>query len=208
MLLLFRSFRAHVENPILSGTRNLFWRYTRLMSYLPALPQLKTERLHLRWLTEDDADLMLAIWNDPAFIRFVGDRGIRTLDEALEAMRGGVLKLYRDFGYGPYRLAVHGSDEAMGICGLFKRENLEFPDIGYGLLPAFCGAGYAFEAARAAADHAREHMQLSELCAIVTPANTRSVHLLEKLGMTAGEPIRMPGDDEDVVLYSVRFSNG
>ena len=173
------------------------------MKHKPALSRLETERLQLRWLTEDDADLMLAIWNDPAFIRYVGDRGVRTRHEALTAMRDGVFKLYRDFGYGPYKLALHDSDEAMGICGLFKRDNLEYLDIGYGLLPAFCGAGYAFEAAEAVAGHARDHMKLPELCAIVTPENTRSVHLLEKLGMNAGEPIRMPGDDEDVVLYRV-----
>jgi len=178
------------------------------MKYQRALPQLETERLRMNWLTEDDADLMLAIWNDPDFIRFVGDRGVRTLDEARVAMREGVLKLYREFGYGPYRLTLHGSGEAMGICGLFKRDNLEYPDIGYGLLPAFCGSGFAFEAARAVTEHALEHMKLAELCAIVTPENTRSVHLLEKLGMVAGEQIRMPGDNEDVVLYKCQSGNG
>ena len=175
------------------------------MNHRAGLPQLETERLRLRWLTEDDADLMLAIWNDSDFVRFVGDRGVRTLDEAREAMRNGILQLYRDYGFGPYRLTLCNSDEAMGICGLFKRDNLEFPDIGYGLLPAYCGSGYAFEAARAVAEHAREYMNVSKLYAIVSPENTRSVRLLEKLGMVAGEPIRMPGDDEDVILYSVNF---
>lgn len=178
------------------------------MKHSAALPSLETDRLQLRWLSEDDAGLMLAIWNDPAFIRFVGDRGVRTLDEALTAMRDGVLKLYRDFSYGPYRLALKDSDEAMGICGLFKRDNLEYPDLGYGLLPEFCGRGYAFEAAEAVTTHAREHMKLTELCAIVTPENARSVHLLEKLGMAAGGRIRMPGDDEDVVVYRIVLDSG
>ena len=175
------------------------------MNHQAGLPQLETERLRLRWLTEDDADLMLAIWNDSDFVRFVGDRGVRTLDEAREAMRNGILQLYRDYGFGPYRLTLRDSDEAMGICGLFKRDNLEYPDIGYGLLPAYCGSGYAFEAARAVAEHVREYMNVSKLYAIVSPENTRSVRLLEKLGMVAGEPIRMPGEDEDVILYSVNF---
>jgi RimJ/RimL family protein N-acetyltransferase len=171
------------------------------MTHEASLPQLQTKRLQLRWLTEDDAGLMLAIWNDPAFIRYVGDREIRTLEEAATAMREGVLRLYQEHGYGPYRMALHESDEAMGICGLFKRENLEFPDIGYALLPAFCGGGFAFEAAEAVQMHALEHMGLPQLYAIVSPDNARSVHLLEKLGMSAGELIRMPGDDEDVALY-------
>jgi RimJ/RimL family protein N-acetyltransferase len=178
------------------------------MNNQAALPQLETERLQLRWLTEDDADLMLAIWNDPAFIHFVGDRGVRTLDEARDAMQGGVLKLYRDFGYGPYRVAQKGTDVAMGICGLFKRDILEYPDIGYGLLPAFCGSGFAFEAAQAVVRHARDHMKLAELCAIVTAEHSRSIHLLEKLGMVAGESIRMPDDDEDVVLYAIGLRDG
>ena len=173
------------------------------MDYQPALARLETKRLQLRWLTVDDAGLMLAIWNDPDFVRFVGDRGVRTLDQARDAMHEGVLKLYRDYGYGPYSLSLHGSDETMGICGLFKRDNLQFPDIGYGLLPAYCGGGYALEAARGVVEHAGEHMKLAELYAIVSPKNSRSVHLLEKLGMSAGERIRMPGDDEDVVLYNV-----
>ena len=81
----------------------------------------------MRWLTEEDAPLMLAIWNDPAFIRHVGDRGVRDIEQARQAMRDGILKVYRDQRMGPYGLFLHGSDEAMGICGLFKRDNLEYP---------------------------------------------------------------------------------
>ena len=173
------------------------------MDYRPALPELKTERLHMRWLTEDDAPLMLAIWNDPDFIRHVGDRGIRSLEQARQAMRDGILKVYRDQSMGPYGLFLHGSDEAMGICGLFKRENLDYPDIGYGLLPAFCSKGYALEAAIAVKEHAAGHMRLARLLAIVSPDHPRSIRLLEKLGMSAGQRLRMPGDEDEVVLYGV-----
>jgi RimJ/RimL family protein N-acetyltransferase len=103
-----------------------------------AKAELTTARLRLRWLTEDDATLLLAIWNDPDFIRHVGDRGIRTPTEALQAMRDGILKLYADFGYGPYLVESLDGESPMGLCGLFKRENLDYPDIGYSLLP---GAG-------------------------------------------------------------------
>ncbi len=173
------------------------------MDYRPALTELNTERLHMRWLTEGDAPLMLAIWNDPAFIRHVGDRGVRDVDAALQAMRDGIFKVYREQKMGPYGLFLHGSDEPMGICGLFRRENLDFPDIGYALLPEFGGKGYAFEAAQAVCDHARGHMQLERLLAIVSPDHHRSIRLLEKLGMDAGERIRMPGEEDDVVLYGM-----
>lgn len=167
---------------------------------------IRTERLQLRWITLDDADLMLAIWNDPDFIRHVMDRGIRTLDESRQALREGVLKHYDEHGYGPYRVSSMDSDEAMGICGLFKRENLEYPDVGYGFLPEFCGHGYAIEAARAVLDHARNEMKLDKLVAIVSEENTRSTHLLEKLGMQEEGTVRMPGEDEDILLYGIKLN--
>lgn len=103
---------------------------------------MTTERLTLRWFTEDDAALMLAVWNDPDFVRHVGDRGIRTLDAARDALARGILAMYRDHRYGPYRVATKGGDEPMGICGLFRRDYLDDPDIGFGLLPEFCRQGY------------------------------------------------------------------
>lgn len=166
---------------------------------------IRSERLQLRWVTLNDADLLLAIWNDPDFIRYVGDRGIRTVEEARQAVREKVLKHYDDHGYGPYRVSRLETDEAMGICGLFKRENLEYPDIGYGFLPQFCGRGYAIEAAQAVLDHARGQMRLPQLSAIVTPENVRSTRLLEKLGMHVEGPVRMPGEDQDILLYGIRL---
>lgn len=175
------------------------------MDYCPAFPELETERLHMRWLTEDDAPLMLAIWNDPDFVRHVGDRGIRNLGEARQAMQDGLMKVYRDQRMGPYGLFLRGSEEAMGICGLFKRENLDFPDIGYAILPPFRGKGYVFEAAQAVCRHAEEQMGLEQLLAIVSPGHGRSEHLLEKLGMKATGRIRMPGEEDEVVLYGLVF---
>ena len=162
-----------------------------------------TERLELRWLTEEDAGLMLAIWNDPGFVRNVGDRGIRTPAAALAAIREGILALYRSLGYGPYRVAPRGSGPAMGICGLFKREQLEHPDIGYSLLPDYRGQGFALEAARAVVSQARDRLGLERLNAIVAPTNGASIRLLEKLGMQEQGAVRMPGEDEDIALYSL-----
>ena len=174
----------------------------------PAAQTLQTKRLRLRWLTLDDAPLLLAIWNDPAFIRHVGDRGVRTLDQARQAMHEGVLKLYSDHGYGPYRVSNLTDDEAMGICGLFQRDHLDAPDIGFGLLPEFCGQGYAGEAALAVMDHARNAMGLACVTAIVSPGNQASIGLIRKLGLRLEKPIRMPGEEEDVLLYSIRFTEG
>lgn len=174
---------------------------------IAASPEIQTPRLRLRWITKNDAPLMLAVWNDPDFIRHVGDRGIRSEEEAAQALQEGVLKLYEECGYGPYVVSSKSDGKAMGICGLFKRDNLPDPDIGYGFLPEFCAHGYAIEAAREVVAHARNVMQLSKILAIVSPGHERSISLLEKLGMAAEGTVRMPGEDKDLLLYSLTFKS-
>lgn len=169
--------------------------------------RLETNRLYLRRVALDDADLMLAVWNDPAFVRHVGDRGIRSLEQAHTAMQEGALKLYTDFGYGPYAMVLKEDGTRVGICGLFKRDNLDYADIGFAVLPDYCGTGLASEAAFAVLAHARDDLQLTKLTAIVSPGNVASIALIEKLGMSFVEMIRMPGDDEDICLYQMCLDN-
>ena len=170
---------------------------------------IETERLQLSELTLDDAGLMLAIWNDPAFIRYVGDRGIRTTEDAQEAMRQGVLRLYEDYGYGPFKLALTDSGEAIGISGLFRREGLDDPDIGYATLPAYCGNGYAYEAACAVVDYAATRLALERLIAIISPDNTASIALIGKLGFEFERMHRMTDADHEVGIYGKLLnSNG
>ncbi len=157
-------------------------------------------------MTLDDADLMLAIWNDPAFVRFVGDRGVRTLDEAKAAMVEGALRLYEQFGYGPYCVVQKSDRERIGICGLFRRDVLEDPDIGFALLPPFCGSGLASEAAQAVVAHARDDLGIETLTAIVSPENGASIALIEKLGLSFERGITMPGESEEISLYSMNLA--
>lgn len=167
---------------------------------------LQTERLFLQRVTPADAALMLAVWNDPAFMHFVGDRGIRTEEQALAAMQAGAFRLYREFGYGPYALSLKEDGRQVGICGLFRREHLEHPDIGFALLPEFCGRGYAYEASVAVLAHARDDLGITTLTAIVSPQNAASIALIEKLGLRFDRSITMPGDTEAISLYSIDLS--
>lgn len=166
---------------------------------------LQTDRLHLRRFTPEDADLMLAVWNDPDFVEHVGDRGVRTVEEARVALENGILSMYSSLGYGPYCVTLRESLERVGVCGLFKRDNLEDPDIGFGLLPAHRRDGIAREAAVAVLAEARDRLGFGRVTAIVSPANEASVCLIEKLGLTYEGPIRMPGDEEDVSLYAIEW---
>ncbi|MGI9235693.1 MAG: GNAT family N-acetyltransferase [Woeseiaceae bacterium] len=167
---------------------------------------LETERLRLRRVTLDDAAFMLAIWNDPGFVRNVGDRGIRTVEDAEVALADGAFKLYEKYGYGPYCMSLKSDGTLVGICGLFRRDNLEHPDIGFAVLPAFCRQGLAKEAAEVVLEHARNDLEINFLTAIVSPENVASISLIEKLGLTFDGRITMPGEEDEISLYGMRLN--
>ena len=165
--------------------------------------ELETERLSMRWLTLEDAGLMLAVWTDPAFVHHVGDRGIRTLQQAEETLLSGAFKLYEDHGYGPFRVALKADDVPIGTCGLFRREGYDDPDIGWSVLPEFVRQGYAYEAARAVLEYAQSELGLTRILAFVSPENAPSIKLAEKIGLRFERLTRLVGEDEYVGLYSV-----
>lgn len=165
--------------------------------------KIETDRLNLRAVTLDDTAIMLAVWNDPAFIRNVADRGIRTVEQAREAIANSALTLFEEFGFGPCCISLKSDDSMIGICGLFKRENLDHPDIGFAILPNYCGKGYAGEAAEAVVKYAHEQLALPVLTAIVSPGNRPSIGLIEKLGLGFERMITMPGESDAVRLYSM-----
>jgi RimJ/RimL family protein N-acetyltransferase len=168
---------------------------------------MSTERLRLDAVTLDDTDLMLAVWNDPAFIRNVADRGIRTHEDAREAIRSGAQKLFEEYGYGPYSMTLKTNGTKIGICGLFRRDNLDDPDIGFAVLPEYCGNGYAGEAALAVVEYASATLGIRALTAIVSPTNAASIGLIEKLGLSFQRMITMPGDDHAIRLYYRSFAD-
>lgn len=158
---------------------------------------LETDRLRLRRLTTADAPLMVALLNDPEFLRFVGDRQVRTEADARRYLANGPLASYARDGFGPYAVELKGDGEAdrtpIGICGLFKRERLPHPDIGFAFLRAWRGMGFAAEAAGAVLEEARTTLGLARVLAIVDPANARSLALLVRLGLRELE--ELPGEN-------------
>lgn len=165
---------------------------------------LQTARLSLRQLSEDDAPFMLELLNEPSFIRNIGDRGVRTIDQARAYIAAGPVASYQRFGFGLY-LVERGPAPRMpiGICGLLKRDELPDPDIGFAFLPAYWSQGYALESAAAVRDYARDTIGLSRLLAIVSPSNGGSIRLLERLGFAATPSvIRLTPDAHEVKLYT------
>ena len=171
-----------------------------------AAPALyETPRLRLLPVAESDAALLLAVWNDPTFIHYVSDRGIRTVEQAREAILEGPASLFEIYGYGPYRVLRKSDGESIGICGLFRREFLDDPDLGYAILPGFRGEGYASEAARQVLVIASVAFGLKRVKALISPANAASIHVIEKLGFEFERRCGID-DDEDTLLYNFELS--
>lgn len=162
---------------------------------------LQTARLRLRELAEDDARFIVTLLNDPDFLRFIGDRGVRTVDDAQDYLQQGPLKSYRDNGYGMYLVERRVDQQAVGISGLVRREGLAGPDLGFAFLPAFRAMGYALEASRAVLDFSRAQLNIDRVLAIVSPGNAASIALLEKLGMRSRGTVRLRQDSEELQLY-------
>lgn len=146
--------------------------------------ELNTVRLKLREFVPNDAAFVVRLLNEPSFIEFIGDRGVRTLRDAERYLREGPISSYRRFGHGLLRVSLKDGDIPIGMCGLVKRDTLPHPDIGFALLPAFWGQGFVTEAARAAMKHGREVLGIQVVLGITTPSNVRSIAVLEKLGLS------------------------
>ncbi len=165
---------------------------------------IETDRLLLCELTPDDAPFILSLVNEPSWLRYIGDRGVRTLDDARAYIRSGPMATIAQFGYGLWQVRRRSDDAAMGLCGLLKRDALDAPDIGFAFSPAYWGKGYAREAAQATLDQARDAFGLTRILAIVSPANASSIQLLEGLGMCATSRIRLSEDADEVILYAAQ----
>jgi ribosomal-protein-alanine N-acetyltransferase len=167
------------------------------------LTVLETPRLRLRVLVEDDAPFILELLNDPAWLRFIGDKGVRTLDDARAYIAKGPMDMVRRLGFGLYRVEVRDRELPIGICGLIKREALDDVDIGFAFLPRFRAQGFAREAAAAVLAYGRDVLSISRIVAITAPDNVRSIRVLEDLGLRCERNFRMPDDDHEVALYAM-----
>lgn len=163
---------------------------------------LETDRLILRRLTPDDAEFMLELLTDPSWIEFIGDRGVRTVDDARDYILKGAVDMYARLGFGLFLVESKDGALPLGICGLVKRDFLEDVDIGFAFLPRYWGNGYAYEAAAATMRYATEVLKLERIVAITMSHNHSSARLLEKLGLRFERMVTYPGETEEVRLFA------
>ena len=165
---------------------------------------IETERLSLSQLTLDDCDFIIELLNEPSFSRYIGDKGVRTADDARQYLEEGPIRQYREFGYGLYRVAERGTGQSVGICGLVNREAFDIPDLGFAFLKAFWSLGYATESSAAVMRHARDELGMDRVIAMADGENQRSTRVLDKLGFTFETMVTMPDETEAVRQYVAR----
>jgi RimJ/RimL family protein N-acetyltransferase len=163
----------------------------------------ETERLRVRWLHTDDAAFIFALLNEPSWIQFIGDKDIKTLQDATRYIENGPVAMYARTGFGLYLVELRETGEPIGMCGLIKRDALEDVDLGFAFLPRFWRKGYAFESAAAVMGYGRKVLGLRRIVAILSKDNHRSGKLLEKLGFCIEGTVRLQPHDEELDLYAI-----
>src|SRR2546423_6931728 len=143
---------------------------------------LETDRLALRWLTIEDAEFIFDLLNQPSFLQFIGDKGVRKIDDARNYILTGPIASYDRFGFGLYLTELKPTQAPIGICGLLKRDTLDDVDVGFAFLPQYWRQGYAFESASAVIGYGRGVFGFGRIVAITLPDNEASIKKLSKLG--------------------------
>ena len=162
----------------------------------------ETQRLRLRHLAGDDAPFVLGLLNEPEFIRNIGDRGVRTVEDARRYIQSSPVTGYEKSGLGLYLVELRAGVTPIGLCGLLKRDYLNDVDVGFALREPFRGHGYAFEAAEAVMRHGRDVLGLRRIVAITSPQNHASIRLLQRLGLRFERLLRAPEVDRETSLFT------
>jgi RimJ/RimL family protein N-acetyltransferase len=166
---------------------------------------LETDRLILRRLLREDAEFILELVNEPSWLQFIGDNGVRTIEDARNYILTKPMAMYDRLGFGLYMIELKADGTPIGICGLIKRDSLEDVDIGFAFLPRFWGNGYAYESAAGVMAYGRRNFGLKRIVAITSSDNHNSIKVLEKLGFRFEQMVRLSEDDPGTKLFARHF---
>lgn len=152
-------------------------------------------------MTVGDAPFVYELLNSPLWLRFIGDRGVHSLEDAEKQIVEKYLPSYKN-GLGNFLVVEKQTGKSIGSCGLYQRDNLDHPDIGFAFLPEFFGKGYGWEAASAIKSYAFNQLKLTTLLGFTLPNNSASRKLLEKLGLRVTGTFQFEKESEELLLYS------
>lgn len=167
------------------------------------ITKLETDRLILKPVSLDDADFVLAVHNTPKFIQFIGDRNLRTLEDAENYIKNRFFPHYEKHGFGNCLIVEKSSGKKVGAVGVFVRDGLDVPDIGFSFLPEFEGKGYGFEASLKLMKTVFQDFGLNKISAITTNENIASQKLIEKLGLKFIKMTKLPDDEVELRYYEI-----
>lgn len=163
----------------------------------------ETERLILQPTASADAEFIFELVNTPKWIANIGDRNVKSVEDAKAYIKERMTPQLEKLGYGNYTLIRKVDNRKIGTCGLYNREGLEGIDIGFALLPDFENLGYGYESAAKLLDVGINEFQIKRISAITTKENIASQKLIEKLGLKYVNIIKIPDDEEELLLYSL-----
>lgn len=161
---------------------------------------LETERLLLRKHTLEDAPFILQLFNSPGWLKYIGDRNVHTVEEAATYLKEKHFVSYETNGFGSYLVVLKETGAKIGSCGIYKRDNLDHPDIGFAFLPDYLGKGYGYESAKAVMNRASSWFKDGKILGFTVPNNTASIKLLEKLGLHQEGTYTFDNTSEDELL--------
>jgi ribosomal-protein-alanine N-acetyltransferase len=161
---------------------------------------IQTRRLALRRLELNDADFILELLNEAAFLQFIGDKGVRTLDDACGYLRKGPMDSYERHGFGLYAVCLRDGTRT-GICGLVRRDGLADVDVGFAFLSRHRLNGYAVESAAAILEYAKRVVGLQRVVAITSPENVGSIAVLERIGLQFEKMVRVAEHGPELKLF-------
>ncbi|MFT5512925.1 MAG: ribosomal-protein-alanine N-acetyltransferase [Bacteroidia bacterium] len=164
------------------------------------MKHLTTKRIRIREANEDDAEFFYTLMNSRGWLTFIGDRKIRTTDDAKTYIQTSLIHHYANFGYGLFVVYNHTTNQPIGINGFLKRGYLDYPDIGFAFLPDFNNQGYALESSKLLLEYGVSQLGFTRVHAITVDTNQRSTHLLVKLDFSFQETIKP--NDQHLLLYT------
>jgi len=163
----------------------------------------ETERLIIKPTDESDSEFIFELFNSPKWIKYIGDRSIKTVEHAKQYIKEKITSQFKKLGYSNYTLIRKEDNHKIGVCGLYDREGLQGIDIGFGFLPQYEGKGFAFEASNKLKDIAFNQFEIKTIVAITNKDNTSSQKLLEKLGLKPNGVTKLPNNNEELLLYKI-----
>ena len=165
---------------------------------------IETERLLIREFNSEDVEFIVALLNTPAWLQFIGDRGVKNIEDAKSYLLNGHMESYRVNGFGLWMVELKDGSVPIGMCGLIKRDVLDDIDIGFAFLPQYTGKGYGYEAAATTMAYAKKPLGLTRIVAITDPVNIHSISLLKKLGMEF-EKMVAPYNEKELMLFAIEI---